>query len=191
MVKVTEGNVAAEFGIMQIPTLAYFRRGTALIYEGDLTDPSEILGWLTSNEAFELPGEIEEVNRRMLEKILDDSDFVAVYFCKQSFLSLKIAGNLICKIFLAQMKTTRDRWKFSRSWNALIPRRTTWTSCLCAFKTQSTPRSGVSPKFQLLCTFDENSQAYTKAHLTMNSRFWSGCRKIDTSNLNLVCLWLV
>ena len=44
MVKVPEGDVAQEFGIMSIPTLAYFRRGTALIYEGDLTDPQAILG---------------------------------------------------------------------------------------------------------------------------------------------------
>ena len=26
--------------------------------------------------------EIEEVNRRMLEKLLDENEFVAVYFCK-------------------------------------------------------------------------------------------------------------
>jgi len=80
MVKVVEGDTAAEFGIMTTPAMVYFRRGTALIYEGDLMDSAQILGWLTSNEAFELKDEIEEVNRRMLEKLLDDNDFVAVYF---------------------------------------------------------------------------------------------------------------
>lgn len=44
MVKVPDGETAQEFGIMTVPTLAYFRRGTALIYEGDLLDPNQILG---------------------------------------------------------------------------------------------------------------------------------------------------
>jgi len=80
MVKVVEGDDAAEFNIMTTPAMVYFRRGTALVYEGDLMDTAAVLGWLTSNEAFELKDEIEEVNRRMLEKLLDDNDFVTVFF---------------------------------------------------------------------------------------------------------------
>lgn len=38
--------------------------------------------WLTSQDVFEIKDEIEEVNRKMLEKLLDENDFVAVYFCK-------------------------------------------------------------------------------------------------------------
>ena len=41
-----------------------------------------MLDWLTSQDVFEIRDEIEEVNRRMLEKLLDENDFVAVYFCK-------------------------------------------------------------------------------------------------------------
>lgn len=82
MVKVTDGEIAADFGIMTTPTLAYFRRGHALIYEGDLMDAASILGWITSNEAFQLKDEIELVNRRMLDKILEEQEFVAVYFCE-------------------------------------------------------------------------------------------------------------
>lgn len=37
---------------------------------------------LTSQEVFEIVDEIEQVNRKMLEKILDENEFVAVYFCK-------------------------------------------------------------------------------------------------------------
>ena len=44
-----------------------------------------MLRWLTSNEVFNIKDEIEEVSRKMLEKLLEDNDFVAVYFCK-SFL---------------------------------------------------------------------------------------------------------
>ncbi|CAG2167574.1 unnamed protein product, partial [Oppiella nova] len=38
------------------------------------------LKWLTSNDVFEIKDEIEEVNRKMLDKLLNDNDFVAVYF---------------------------------------------------------------------------------------------------------------
>lgn len=31
---------------------------------------------------FETKDEIEEVNRKLLEKLLDENEFVAVYFCK-------------------------------------------------------------------------------------------------------------
>lgn len=53
-----------------------------MFYEGDLFDEEKVLKWLTSNDVFELKDEIEEVNRKMLEKILSDNDFVAVLFCK-------------------------------------------------------------------------------------------------------------
>ena len=55
-----------------------------MFYEGDLFDEEKVLKWLTSNDVFELKDEIEEVNRKMLEKILSDNDFVAVLFCKHN-----------------------------------------------------------------------------------------------------------
>lgn len=54
------------------------------MYDGDLMDDEKVLSWLTSQDVFEIKDEIEEVNRKMLEKLLDENDFVAVYFCKQS-----------------------------------------------------------------------------------------------------------
>ena len=60
-----------------------FRRQDAVTFEGDLTNDEAILNWLTSQEVFSIGDEIEEVNRKMLEKLLEENDFVAVYFCKQ------------------------------------------------------------------------------------------------------------
>ena len=72
-----------KFNIHKLPTLAFFRkRQQFLVYEGDLTYPDEVLQWLTSNDVFNIKDEIEEVNRKMLEKILNSNDFVAVYFCE-------------------------------------------------------------------------------------------------------------
>jgi len=49
---------------------------------GDLFDESRVLGWLTSQDVFEIKDEIEEVNRKMLDKLLEENEFVTVYFCK-------------------------------------------------------------------------------------------------------------
>lgn len=62
--------------------MAFFRKQQQfMLYEGDLNNEAEVLRWLTSNEVFNIKDEIEEVNRKMLEKLLEDNDFVAVYFC--------------------------------------------------------------------------------------------------------------
>jgi len=47
---------------------------------GDLFDESRVLGWLTSQDVFEIKDEIEEVNRKMLDKLLEENEFVTVYF---------------------------------------------------------------------------------------------------------------
>lgn len=57
-----------------------------LLCTGDLLDEEKVFQWLTSQDVFEIKDEIEEVNRKMLEKLLDENDFVAVYFCKFMFL---------------------------------------------------------------------------------------------------------
>ena len=53
-----------------------------LISGGDLTDSQKVLSWLTSEDVFSTGDEIEDVNRHMLDKLLNEDDFVAVFFCK-------------------------------------------------------------------------------------------------------------
>ena len=45
-------------------------------------DEEGVLDFLTSLEAMDLPDRIEEVNAKILHKIIEDTDFVAVLFCK-------------------------------------------------------------------------------------------------------------
>lgn len=45
-------------------------------------DEAGVLDFLTSLEAMDLPDRIEEVNSKILSKIIEDSDYVAVLFCK-------------------------------------------------------------------------------------------------------------
>jgi hypothetical protein len=45
-------------------------------------DEEGVLDFLTSLEAMDLPDRIEEVNSKILSKIIEDTDYVAVLFCK-------------------------------------------------------------------------------------------------------------
>ena len=49
---------------------------------GDIDDEDEVLAWLTDEETLEIPGRIEEVNMRMLDKIFEENEHVVVFFCK-------------------------------------------------------------------------------------------------------------
>lgn len=53
-----------------------------MLYDGDLHQHDRILTWLTSQDVFEIKNEIEEVNRKMLDKLLEENEFLAVYFCQ-------------------------------------------------------------------------------------------------------------
>ena len=53
-----------------------------MLYDGDLHQFEKILGWLTSQDVFEIKNEIEEVNRKMLDKLLEENEFLTVFFCK-------------------------------------------------------------------------------------------------------------
>ncbi|XP_032681273.1 uncharacterized protein LOC116848848 isoform X2 [Odontomachus brunneus] len=75
--------VAKKYGIKHFPTLAFFRNKDPLIYTGDLDDEDEVLSWITDEDTLEIPGKIEEVNARMLENILDENDYVVVFFYKE------------------------------------------------------------------------------------------------------------
>lgn len=54
------------------------------IFSGDLMDEENVLDFLTSLEAMDLPDRIEEVNSKILEKIVEETEFVAVLFCEFS-----------------------------------------------------------------------------------------------------------
>lgn len=52
-------------------------------------DEEGVLDFLTSLEAMDLPDRIEEVNGKILAKIVEDTDYVAVLFCKYKSISYK------------------------------------------------------------------------------------------------------
>ncbi|XP_071549030.1 uncharacterized protein hlk isoform X4 [Panulirus ornatus] len=93
-VKINDPDAAQRFNILHTPALVYFRKKTPLVYDGDLLDEEKVFKWLTSQDVFEIKDEIEEVNRKMLEKLLDENDFVAVYFYEESARSEEVLEEL-------------------------------------------------------------------------------------------------
>ncbi|KAK8738956.1 hypothetical protein OTU49_003758 [Cherax quadricarinatus] len=93
-VKINDPEAAQRFNILHTPALVYFRKKTPLVYDGDLLDEEKVFKWLTSQDVFEIKDEIEEVNRKMLEKLLDENDFVAVYFYEDNAKSEEVLQEL-------------------------------------------------------------------------------------------------
>ncbi|CAG9815355.1 unnamed protein product [Phaedon cochleariae] len=79
-VKICSSTAAAEQGLHTLPALMYFRKKKPMVYDGDLTQSDRVLDWLTSQDVFEIKNEIEEVNKKMLEKLLEENEYVTVFF---------------------------------------------------------------------------------------------------------------
>ena len=79
-VKIQDQTLAKRYGIKNYPALVYFRNGNPLIYDGDLRNEEQVFEWLIEDENRELADEIEDVNGRMLEKLIHDKPFLAVLF---------------------------------------------------------------------------------------------------------------
>lgn len=75
-------NIAKKHNIKNYPQLVFFRNRDPLVFTGDLDDEDEVLAWITDEDTLEIPGKIEEVNTKMLDKILSENDHVVVFFCK-------------------------------------------------------------------------------------------------------------
>jgi len=87
-----DASIAREYGLRTFPSLVFFRNKEPLVYTGDLEDEDEVLTWLIDEETLKVPGRIEEVNTKMLEKILNEKKFVVVFFCKCSRWVEKLFG---------------------------------------------------------------------------------------------------
>lgn len=81
MVKIQDPQLAKRYSIKTFPAMVYFRNGNPLLFEGDLQNEQSVLEWLIDDDNRELADEIEEVNDRMLERLLAESSLMVVFFC--------------------------------------------------------------------------------------------------------------
>lgn len=113
LVKIQDPPLAKRYSIKTFPALVYFRNGNPLLFEGDLQNEQSVLEWLIDDDNRELADEIESVNEKMLGRLLNESPFLAVFFCKFQ----KINSCLILFILMFQMM--RTALNVTKSWNNL------------------------------------------------------------------------
>mgnify|MGYP002715723939 FL=1 len=70
--------VAKEFGVIEFPSLVYFEKGVPNVFEGDLMEEEEVLQWLITQKTED---RIELITRVMLEDMVQETQYLAVYFC--------------------------------------------------------------------------------------------------------------
>lgn len=68
---------AREYGLDHLPALVYFENEIPAIYEGDLMNEEEVLEWLKLQK---YSATIEEVTDEILQDLIEDHEYVCVYF---------------------------------------------------------------------------------------------------------------
>nr|XP_042900570.1 uncharacterized protein LOC107453912 [Parasteatoda tepidariorum] len=116
-VKVSDSNAAVKYGVHSVPYLTYFRKTVPAYYEGSLHDEEKVFNWLTSLDMIDMKNEIEEVSRKMLDKLLQENDFIAVLFydeecsaCDQALHSLEDIDDEIDELDIVFVKIKDARY---------------------------------------------------------------------------------
>merc|ERR1711915_515441 len=100
LVKLKDPPLAKRYGIKTFPALVYFRNGNPLTFDGDLKSEESVLEWLIDDDNRELEDEIEAVNYRMLDKFLESSPLMAVFFYDDECVE--------CEAILEELETVDD-----------------------------------------------------------------------------------
>lgn len=67
------------FSCLEFPGLVTFNDGIPNVYEGDLEAEEEVLDWLIE---MKVESHIELITRPMLENMVEEIQYLAVFFCK-------------------------------------------------------------------------------------------------------------
>lgn len=92
LVRMDNDEEAKEFGIDHLPTLVYFEDKLPSIYEGDLMNEDEVLQWLILQKT---SSTIEEVTDEILADLIEEHEYVVVYFSKYSWGSNSSLASII------------------------------------------------------------------------------------------------
>lgn len=77
IVRIDNADEAKEYGLDHLPALVYFEDKIPAIYEGDLMNEDEVLEWLILQKS---SATIEEVTDEILKILIDEHEYVVVYF---------------------------------------------------------------------------------------------------------------
>ncbi len=84
LVKINDPDMADDFSLDRLPSLAYFRRGIPVVYDGDaddLKDGPEVLEWLIKHQTTaEEEDMVESVGEKELDILVENVDHLLVLF---------------------------------------------------------------------------------------------------------------
>ena len=81
LVKTVDAEFAESIGIDELPGLVFYKDGTPNVFDGDITAEEEVLDWLIE---VNVEPHIELITRPMLERMVDEIQYLAVHFFKQN-----------------------------------------------------------------------------------------------------------
>eukprot|EP00088_Acartia_fossae_P010139 TRINITY_DN15006_c0_g1_i1.p1 TRINITY_DN15006_c0_g1~~TRINITY_DN15006_c0_g1_i1.p1 ORF type:complete len:245 (+),score=59.15 TRINITY_DN15006_c0_g1_i1:3-737(+) len=79
-VKIDDISAARQFNVFESPAIVFFRKTSPIVYDGDFYQSERVREWCLSSEVFKLADEIDDVNRKMLEKQLEENEYLVVFF---------------------------------------------------------------------------------------------------------------
>ena len=77
IVKIDDKEEASKYGIKDIPALMFFNFRVPSIFTGELSDSGDVFEWISKNQASAV---VEEVSDEILQDLIEDHEFVAVFF---------------------------------------------------------------------------------------------------------------
>ncbi len=80
LVKTTDAEFAESVGISEFPAMIFYFEGTPNVFDGDIAAEEEVLDWIIE---MKVENHIELITRPMLEEMVDEISYLAVYFCNQ------------------------------------------------------------------------------------------------------------
>ena len=89
--KTDDPAVAATYGIDTFPTIIYFEGKQPSIYDGDPAEETELLTWMLYQMKEDT---VENINRELLTKMIDEFEFLAVFFYDNSDDCTKVLRHL-------------------------------------------------------------------------------------------------
>lgn len=94
-VKTQDFSIAELYGISDYPVLVYFEENVPNVYEGSLKEEEEVLQWLIQQKTED---RIELITRVMLETMVEETQYLAVYFCEFDISQLRTNWSIACLI---------------------------------------------------------------------------------------------
>ena len=89
LVKTTDTEFAEKMGIEpeELPSIIFFNEGMPNLFDGDISAEEEVLDWLIEQKG---ESHIDLVTRPMLEEMIEEIQYLAVFFCKLFYISYRM-----------------------------------------------------------------------------------------------------